>query len=774
MPDASARMQRAEQELKRVFGFSGFRPGQKDILQAVFVGENVLVIMPTGGGKSLCYQLPGLVLPGITLVVSPLIALMKDQVDSLQAIGFPATFINSSLSLQEMCARLEGIERGQYKLVYVAPERFQSPHFGDRLRRLQLSLLAVDEAHCISQWGHDFRPSYSRLGRLREKLDNIQTIALTATATRRVQEDIVQQLHLQQPRRFITGFRRPNLRLQVDRVHDRMEGVRDFVRDSLGSGIVYAGTRKNVEQIADILRVARVKAAPYHAGLATAERKKVQEDFIHDRVRVIVATNAFGMGVDKPNVRFVLHFQMPGSLEAYYQEAGRAGRDGDPADCILFYSPEDRFLQEYFINLENPEVDLLVQIWEQLKSAQGSSPGLLSLTATEISRMLQEEIKPQVVEAALKLFVHLGYLFRSGGSSRQILLRLQSPQHGKSPAELRRAPAFQALVELLPEEQAWLPLTFYELAEVLDTTLGGANQALEQWRKAGLVQVAGPFDRQGYFILKPANPQHWHQHVNVRRREGMAKLEDMVRYCYTSICRHKMILDYFGETDHETTCEACDNCLQEVETSAEIHELVQKILSCVVRMQQRFGVTLVAEVLHGSRSEKAKRFSKLSTYGLLQNMSLDEVKTAVRATLGRGYLESSADRYPTLRVTEAGWRVLRNETQASLPEMKARPVAKTLPDRVDPQLFEELRRLRASMARKRDVPPYVIFTDRTLREMATFFPTEEAEFRTIHGIGEQKMQTVVPAFMRCIRAYVQRHRQEIRNAPRSRGTDFDF
>ena len=337
------------------FGLTSFRAGQGEVIDAVFSGRDTLCIMPTGGGKSLCYQLPTIAREGVTIVVSPLIALMKDQVDSLQEQGFAATCINSSLQPADQFARIDAMVNGQYKMVYVAPERLKSVAFVQAIAETNVQLLAVDEAHCISQWGHDFRPDYARLGRLRKLLGNPQTVALTATATQTVREDICKVLELEDPAVFVTGFARKNLALCVESPasnSQRDEHLVRFLQSTPGSGIVYASTRKNCEHVVELIsgKIKR-KIEYYHAGLDGAQRRSVQENFMTGRTPIIVATNAFGMGIDKSNLRFVLHYNLPGSIEAYYQEAGRAGRDGKPSTCLMLYAYQDRFLQEFFICL---------------------------------------------------------------------------------------------------------------------------------------------------------------------------------------------------------------------------------------------------------------------------------------------------------------------------------------------------------------------------------------------------------------------------------------
>ncbi|HEX9046476.1 MAG TPA: ATP-dependent DNA helicase RecQ, partial [Verrucomicrobiae bacterium] len=337
--------------LKQFFGFSSFRPLQEDIIRDALAGKDVFAVLPTGGGKSLCFQLPALLRPGLTVVVSPLIALMKDQVDALQAAGVAATFLNSSLAAGESRPRLRGLHQGEFRLLYVAPERLMLSGFLDDLKKWNVNLFAIDEAHCISEWGHDFRPEYRQLSTMRSLFPSVPMMALTATATERVREDIVRQLHLKEPARYVASFNRPNLTYRVAAKSGAYEQILSFIRSRpKESGIVYVQARKSAESMASKLSEDGVKALPYHAGLTADERSGNQEKFLRDEVRVICATIAFGMGINKPNVRFVIHYDLPKNIEGYYQETGRAGRDGLPGECLLLFSPGDRVKQMRFID----------------------------------------------------------------------------------------------------------------------------------------------------------------------------------------------------------------------------------------------------------------------------------------------------------------------------------------------------------------------------------------------------------------------------------------
>ena len=411
-PQPSPALDAARKVLRDVFGYGEFRPGQAEVISAVLARRDTLAVMPTGGGKSVCYQVPALLREdGLTLVVSPLLALMKDQVDAMRAMGVPAAAINSTVAVEEQRQVLAAAGEGTIRLLYVAPERFGAGGFMAALRSLRVSLLAIDEAHCISQWGHDFRPSYRDLGAVRDRIGSPPIVALTATADPRVREDIVQRLGLKQPEIHVAGFDRPNLRFEVVRVStlkEKFEGISAQLRALKDeSAIVYCGTRKRVEEVTDSLQRAGIKCARYHAGMEDSDRKRIQDAFARDKLRVIVATNAFGMGIDKPDVRAVIHHDMPDSLESYYQEAGRAGRDGDPATCTLFYAGRDRGLREFFIEMAHPEASRVVEVYQQLVSFGGNR--------VHVREVMRENDEPGI-NAAIQSLVESGLAARAGYS----------------------------------------------------------------------------------------------------------------------------------------------------------------------------------------------------------------------------------------------------------------------------------------------------------------------------------------------------------------------
>src|SRR5215213_5425208 len=398
--------------LRQHFGFEDFREGQREVIGSILEGKDAVVVMPTGSGKSLCYQLPALILDGVTLVVSPLIALMKDQVDALRARGLPATFINSSISDSEQHARIDALRRRELKLVYIAPERFRSSRFTSALQQIPISLFAVDEAHCVSTWGHDFRPDYLRLRGIIRSLGSVQTLALTATATPYVRSDIIQQLGLSKPQTFVSGFDRPNLSIEVmhtEKVREKIARIRSLAKQVPGSGIIYASTRKAVEEVGSKLKALDLKVTLYHAGMTDAQRVKAQDEFMSGRTQMIVATNAFGMGIDKPDIRFVVHYQMPGSIEAYYQEIGRAGRDGLPSTCVLLFNYADKNTHDFFIEGSYPEFKVIKDVYDTLAAMELRR---IELSTAEIASRISER-NEMAVQSALYVLERAGHIQRT-------------------------------------------------------------------------------------------------------------------------------------------------------------------------------------------------------------------------------------------------------------------------------------------------------------------------------------------------------------------------
>jgi ATP-dependent DNA helicase RecQ len=555
--------------LRERFGYPEFRPGQERAVQSVLDGKDTLVILPTGGGKSLCFQVPALVLPGLTVVVSPLISLMKDQVDALRARDLPAAFINSTLTSSEMSDRMARAQRGELRLLYVAPERFDAPGFADRLKAIGISLLAVDESHCISEWGHDFRPSYLRIRQVRERLGGPPTIALTATATPQVRRDIAAQLALRSPETIITGFDRTNLRYHVVRTRtddDKDVALVRILREHDGLAVVYAATRRAVERIAQVLEAARIHAVAYHAGLDDAHRHDVQEAFMSEQVRAIVATNAFGMGIDKPNVRLVVHHAMPGTLEAYYQEAGRAGRDGQPSTCVLLHAFQDRFTHEFFIQSAYPERRLVEAVHETLRR-HADDAGVVQLAPDALHVLVGGKTRDREIDSALRVLEKNGILSSGGDGNTRLIVRLLA-----TPDRIRRElgeehrmerDLLRALWRLAGDrlyggvlvEPRGLPPGFGDSQGVRSLLDRLQARQFVTWERAGSgLRLARPGERLDDRIID------W-QAIERRRTADLAKLDAMQKYAYTNGCRRGFVLRYFGDPAARPRCDACDNCM---------------------------------------------------------------------------------------------------------------------------------------------------------------------------------------------------------------------
>jgi ATP-dependent DNA helicase RecQ len=591
--------------LHRVWGFSDFRPLQRDAMHAVLDARDSLVVLPTGGGKSLCFQAPAIASNQLAIVVSPLISLMKDQVDGLRVDGVAASYLNSTLQPQERDEVLASIRDERCRLLYVSPERIVAD---GALRRLMqqtgMRFIAIDEAHCISQWGHDFRPEYRQLGALRDEFPGVSVHAFTATATERVRRDIASELRLRDPLVLVGSFDRPNLIYRVLRRGDFHKQLGDVLaRHEHEAGIVYCSSRREVETVAVGLQAEGHRAAPYHAGLPDAVRSRHQEAFLDEQIDIVVATVAFGMGIDRSNVRFVVHAGAPRSPEHYQQESGRAGRDGLPAECILIYSGAD------------------FGRWRQMLEANG------------------------------------------------------------------------------------------------------------EWNES-----------------------------------ARTLLRDMERYASATRCRHRALVEYFGQRYERADCGACDWCLKELDAVPDSVVLARKILSCVARVKQTWGSSHVTDVLLGRATEKvsAAGHDSLSTFGLLKDESAAAIRGYIDQLVGGGFLSREGDPYPVLRLTPPGTMLLRGGAACVLyrevkpPSSRSRSrstIRDTFVSRIDSDLFDVLRGVRLRLARARGVAPYVIFHDTTLREMAMRRPNTVDDLRGVYGVGAKKAADFGAAFLDAIRTF---------------------
>ena len=685
------------------FKLSAFRPGQREVIAAVVAGEDCLCVMPTGGGKSLCYQLPAVAREGLTLVVSPLISLMKDQVDQLERLGLRATFINSTLELAEQSARIERMKAGQYDLVYCAAERFRSSRFIEAVQVSQLQLLAIDEAHCISEWGHDFRPDYTKLGRARIRLGNPPTIALTATATDTVRRDIVEQLALRHPRVFVTGFARPNLHLEVQTPAtnpQKDETLLEFLKRNDGSGIIYCSSRKRCEEVAELVASKTKRTVGiYHAGLANDERRLTQERFMADKLQIVTATNAFGMGIDKPDVRFVVHYNLPGTLEAYYQEAGRAGRDGLPSNCLLLFSYGDRMIQEFFIESAFPSRELVAEVYNYLRQLDLDP---IEQTQQEIKETLGlQELSIAGVGACERMLEKAGVLERLEPRQNMAMVKLDSDLPTLVDLLPRQAVAQRRVLRAIeqivgPRRSEMVYLNPRQLAETVEMDQAALGRALRELKELQAFDYVPPFRGRAIHMLQRQTPFH---QLNLdfetleRRKAGeYEKLERVITYARTQHCRQLEILRYFGQPDAQA-CGNCDNCVaapipvgQEpvaLPNSDMLVETVRKVLSGVARARGRFGKQLIAQMLCGASTAKIRKFNleRLSTYGLLADLGQEEVCSLIDALVLVACLEQiEVDRFkPIVQLTQRGAEVMRG--QSPLPQL---PLPKKLAARFTP------------------------------------------------------------------------------------------
>ena len=692
--------------LREHFGFDGLRPGQEDALRPVLAGRDTLVVMPTGAGKSLVYQLAALVGDGVTVVVSPLIALMKDQVDALRARGVSAAYINSSQTQTEQREALDDLRRGRLTLVYAAPERLRVPSFVRALREARVSLLAVDEAHCVSQWGHDFRPDYLAIGHSREAMGSPPCVALTATATPRVQTDIARQLDLRDPASVVTGFNRPNLFFDVRSTPTaklKKQALKAFLAQRAGEpGLIYVATRKDCEEIARFIRdeVGRPCEA-YHAGLPDRERSEVQEQFVSGALDLVVATNAFGMGVDRADVRFVAHWSIPSNLESYYQEAGRAGRDRDPAQAVLFYAPQDRQLKEWFIDQGVPSLDDLRRVHGYVRRA-----GAVELEAGEAGEVSRETDVDFLERLSNALGLHVSRL----------------------PNMLSRLARAGTIQEREGE-------------------MGAARWRAESWDKRAVKGALAAIEK--------------------HRDDQLVSLGGIVGYAQTGDCRRRRILDHFGDDAEPDVpaAECCDACrlqarLDRTDAPDEIPDwdrlpmhsrVALGLLDAVTKMRWPVGRLTLSKILAGSKAKGMEKYERHPYYGRLGTIGQGEVDTVYKQLLMKGYLRMGGDEYPIVELTALGEQALAHREAIEV-EVRAfgtgttsrsRSVAAAAAVELDGEgeaLFEALRAWRTTVATEKAVPPYVVFNDKTLRALAASRPETEDQMLAVKGVGPAKFE----------------------------------
>jgi ATP-dependent DNA helicase RecQ len=692
--------------LEKYFGFREFREPQGEVISGILNGQDVFVVMPTGGGKSLCYQLPAILRDGVTVVVSPLVALMKDQVDALVGRGLSATLINSTISAGEQQQRIRRMRDGEFKLVYIAPERFRSRSFLQALGQITIGLFAIDEAHCISQWGHDFRPDYFRLGSVLEELGRPQVAAFTATATPEVRTDIVKRLGLENPSVFVAGFARPNLRFIVTETEGESEKynrLRALIQ-RYRTGIVYCATRKRVDLVSGELKSWGIRVVSYHGGIDDAAREEAQNQFTQNNCDVAVATNAFGMGIDRADIRFVVHFEIPGSLEAYYQEAGRAGRDGEPAECELLFNYADTRVQDFFINGSNPSVETIRNVYLLLRN-MANEEGEVERSIHDLAARLDQESNEMAVHSAIIILDRHGVIDRydiPGKRIRGTRLLQGNLQPFQLPIDIA------GLREKEKRDRA-------KLKAVVDYAYGRECRQKIILRYFGDSDflACGACDRCSSVRSKKIRPPTEEELLVVRKA-----LSGVARMCYRT-------KDGF---------------------------------------MPRFGRNRVIQVLVGSHGKEVldAGLNELSTYGLLKQRSTNYLHELFREMEEAALIYSTAGQYPMIGLAELGVAVMQNAASFDLvwPEERRSRKGKEVvrePEYEAPfdrDLYEALRKTRAVLAQEQGgVPHYVIFPDETLKAFARLKPSSIESARRVRGVGEVKAAKYLGPFLRTIQEF---------------------
>ncbi len=703
------------QVLEQYFGFRKFLEGQGTVVANLLAGRDALVIMPTGGGKSLCYQLPALMMEGVTIVVSPLIALMKDQVDSLERKGIAATVINSTLTPGEQRDRIEAMRRGEFKLVYVAPERFRHRSFVETLREVEIGLFAIDEAHCISQWGHDFRPDYMKLGEALEALGRPQTIALTATATPIVREDILRTLKLTDPFISVFGFSRPNLSLNIRAIAKKAEKftrIKQIVKQ-YKTGIIYCSTRTKVEEVTEILTGERLSVIAYHGGMTETERSRAQNLFMEKKKNVAVATNAFGMGVDRADVRFVIHFDIPGSVEAFYQEAGRAGRDGEPAFCELLFNYADTRTQEYFIEGANPSAETIRSLYTWLTHNQNRDHQVIA-KIEDIAKGVP--IKNEMaVSSAISILMRAKYLDRFDVPGSRIRgTQISRPQITAGQLDID----WKALQEKDRRDREKLK----QMVNFAYSTICRQRYILEYFREADAVDC-GNCDQCA---------ARGHHRVQRKATEGEVLI---VRKSLSGVAR---------------TCRKTDEGLE-----------------------GRFGRGMLVAMLVGSRSRELleTRMDAMPTYGILAEQGVPYLQSLFREMEGAGLLTVTGEETPVVTITRKGLEVMKSGGPCEW-RWPAAATARALvptPQKVviqeaevevtlgglgfDPVLYDKLLSHRLLLTQTEKVPAAKIFSNKTLEALTRLKPKTKSAALRISGITPAKAEMWLEDFLVMIRQH---------------------
>ncbi len=746
--------------LKKFFGFSDFRAGQKEVIESLLYGNDTLVIMPTGVGKSLCYQLPALILDGTAIVFSPLISLMKDQTDALHALNLKSTFINSSLSNEEISIRTNEIIRGEHKIIYIAPERLESKGFISLLSKINISFIAIDEAHCVSEWGHDFRPSYLNIPKYFPNYDKLTKIALTATATPEVQNDIIDLLKMRKVKRFVRGFDRPNLKYVTILCKNKEKLLDSLIRDNPGqSRIIYCGSRKRVEKYHHYLNNVGIKSLLYHAGLDPSLRQRIQDKFFNNETPIIIATNAFGMGIDHPNVRQVIHLDYTASLEAYYQEAGRAGRDGLPAECMMIYYHTDKKLQEYFINSTFPEIDTIKLVYNKLYDIPQIALGYKARKEQNINEVLIANLINIPVRAVSSV---LSFLERNG------IIKYELAQNNifiKFNDDLNHLKDYfyktddftrnilESILRNISSEAFNRPVLFniYNLYEKFNLDYTSIYKIIRKLELAGILSYYDENQSSIKYQLERKRFEDlqidWDKYI-YRKDLAFKKLEVVINYARTKECKRAFILNYFNEIHDFNSCGNCSSCSRkEYVIPQDTHqddELADKILKAAKFLNGKFGRTVFTNFLKGIKNKIIEKYNLHTTkyFGICRNYTIEQLQDKIEDLLENSKLFFSVGKYPKIY------------TKVDLQEDKEILDVKYFQNNIDEDLLIELKKLRDSISIRENLPLNLIADDKSLERLAQYLPKHRGELGELRKYEVYLNQNFSNLFIDCISKYL--------------------
>ncbi len=747
--------------LKKYFGYESFRSGQGEIIESILQGENVLAVLPTGAGKSICYQIPALISDNFSIVISPLIALMKDQVDSLNQEEKISSFINSTMTFGESEDVLQNIAFGKTKLLYVAPERLSNINFAERLKKLNPSFLFIDEAHCISEWGHNFRPSYTRIKEFIDYVGIQKISAFTATATPEVIKDIVHQLGFKEPTIIVKGFERENLHLNVIIAKKKNEKCLELLSRNKTPAIIYTSSRKKTEEVSEYLNMHRIKCTYYHAGLSPIERKKVQEDFLQDVVPVIAATNAFGMGIDKKDIRIIIHYNTPGSIENYYQEIGRAGRDGKESDVFLLHDEQDIKIQNYFISQSHPNKDIIQKIYNAFcdygRVALGNiSEREIPLNKDFISAYVKKEISKGLIYASLRFLESAGYLkLLSEYDRKEKIQVLWNRERLKDFVKGSLNISLKELILLLVREFGSeifihpVEVSISQFSSKLGLDFYETNETLSILNNMGIISYEEPLSNESVILSRPRVEEKYlkldykkilESYLNLQN-----KVEKMVDYVFTDNCRFQFILKYFGEDLQGYNCNKCDRCLNDTKFSENVREYISEVvLKTLAESKKNLTENLLINILRGT----AKSFENpdISSFGVCRNYNREELKGFIRSLTEKGLIEEIKDKARVLKISNKG---LQQVGQEIIPGL----IDDTDDYEENLVLFNLLRESRSKAAKKFSQNGLIICPDETLREIAKQKPLTKEEFLSIQNTNPRMFNKIGEDFLEIIRNY---------------------